>query len=310
MRHLVGDDREDAVPRTARCGRGPRTVTSWPDGRRRAPLRRRLGDLGRRRVELDRQPVGVAYATAAPTNAGEQRVRPGRAGSSAPGAPGWPRRTGARSRSSSTNSTSRPSGEVPEITQPGLGQRVPVGVVHLVPVPVPLGDLGRVRTPRPRASPGVSVGRVGAQPHGAAQVALAGDDVLLVGHGGDDRVRRRRASNSGELAPARPARWRATSIVMHCRPRHRPRVGMPFSRAYRAAPILPSMPRTPKPPGITTPSTPARAAAAPVGRVAVVAGHPAELRPGRGGRSRPRGSPRSPTGRRRAGRRTCRPARR
>ena len=40
---------------------------------------------------------------------------------------------------------------------------------------------------------------------------------------------------------------------------------MPFSRAYRAAPILPSMPRTPNPPGMTTPSTPASAAAAPAG---------------------------------------------
>ena len=58
-----------------------------------------------------------------------------------------------------------------------------------------------------------------------------------------------RSSNSSELAPARPARWRATSMVMHCRPRHRPRIGMPFSRAYRAAPILPSMPADAEPAG-------------------------------------------------------------
>src|SRR5690606_17983542 len=32
------------------------------------------------------------------------------------------------------------------------------------------------------------LGGVAAEPHGAAHVALAGDDVLLVGHGGDDRV--------------------------------------------------------------------------------------------------------------------------
>src|SRR6266511_993772 len=72
-------------------------------------------------------------------------------------------------------------------------------------------------------------------------------------------------SNSSELAPSRPATWRSTSIVMHCRPRHRPRAGMACSRAYRAAPILPSMPRTPNPPGITTPSTPDSAVAAPDG---------------------------------------------
>ena len=40
---------------------------------------------------------------------------------------------------------------------------------------------------------------------------------------------------------------------------------MPFSRAYRTAPILPSMPRTPNPPGTSTPSTPSRCLAAPSG---------------------------------------------
>ena len=38
---------------------------------------------------------------------------------------------------------------------------------------------------------------------------------------------------------------------MHCRPRHSPRIGIWFSRAYRTAPTLPSTPRMPKPPGIT-----------------------------------------------------------
>jgi hypothetical protein len=38
-------------------------------------------------------------------------------------------------------------------------------------------------------------------------------------------------SNSAELAPSSPAMLRATSITMHCSPRHRPRVGMPCSRA-------------------------------------------------------------------------------
>ena len=38
-------------------------------------------------------------------------------------------------------------------------------------------------------------------------------------------------SNSLDEAPSRPATLRAYSMTMHCRPRHRPSVGMPFSRA-------------------------------------------------------------------------------
>ena len=71
--------------------------------------------------------------------------------------------------------------------------------------------------------------------------------------------------NSEESAPSRPARCRATSMTMHCRPRHRPRIGIWFSRAYRIAPTLPSTPRMPKPPGMQTPSTSCRARAAPSG---------------------------------------------
>ena len=40
---------------------------------------------------------------------------------------------------------------------------------------------------------------------------------------------------------------------------------MPFSLAYRTAPIFPSMPRTPNPPGTSTPSTPSSWRAAPSG---------------------------------------------
>src|SRR3954452_22922685 len=46
----------------------------------------------------------------------------------------------------------------------------------------------------------------------SAMVAITGCGVL--------------GSNSAELAPSRPARSRATSITMHCRPRHRPSVEM------------------------------------------------------------------------------------
>ena len=72
-------------------------------------------------------------------------------------------------------------------------------------------------------------------------------------------------SNSAEFAFSRPATLRAYSMTMHCRPRHRPRVGMPLIRVYLSAPSLPSMPRTPNPPGTQTPSTPASACAAPSG---------------------------------------------
>jgi hypothetical protein len=39
------------------------------------------------------------------------------------------------------------------------------------------------------------------------------------------------ASNSVELAFSKPATLRAYSMTMHCRPRHRPSVGMPLTRA-------------------------------------------------------------------------------
>ena len=55
--------------------------------------------------------------------------------------------------------------------------------------------------------------------------------------------------NSAELASLIPAKLRAASITMHCKPRHRPRVGILFSRAYVSAPSFPSIPRIPKPPG-------------------------------------------------------------
>ena len=73
------------------------------------------------------------------------------------------------------------------------------------------------------------------------------------------------SSNSAEFAPSSPAMVRAAWMTMHCRPRHRPSVGMPLRWACARAPSLPSMPRMPKPPGTSTPDTPFSAAAAPDG---------------------------------------------
>ncbi len=72
-------------------------------------------------------------------------------------------------------------------------------------------------------------------------------------------------SNSVELASVMPARLRAASITMHCRPRQRPSSGMRFSRAYWMAPTLPETPRSPKPPGMQMPSTSPSCSAAPAG---------------------------------------------
>ena len=41
------------------------------------------------------------------------------------------------------------------------------------------------------------------------------------------------------LAPVSPARFRATSIAMHCRPRQRPSSGIPWVRAWRDRADLP-----------------------------------------------------------------------
>ena len=83
--------------------------------------------------------------------------------------------------------------------QPALGDAVAVGVVDLVAVPVPLGHLGGLiglRHNRIR----LQHRRIGAQPHGAAEVGLAGDRVALVGHRGDHRI--------GRLRDRTPRSWR------------------------------------------------------------------------------------------------------
>ena len=52
-------------------------------------------------------------------------------------------------------------------------------------------------------------------------------------------------------------------MTIHCNPKHKPRVGIRFSRAYFNAPSFPSIPRTPNPPGTQIASTPSSAALAP-----------------------------------------------
>ena len=71
--------------------------------------------------------------------------------------------------------------------------------------------------------------------------------------------------NSAELASLIPAKLRAASMTMHCKPKQSPRVGILFSRANLSAPNLPSIPRTPKPPGTQIASTSPRAFFAPSG---------------------------------------------
>ena len=115
--------------------------------------------------------------------------------------------------------------------QPGLLlQLTAVGVVDLVAVAVALLDVRLVVVDLADDGALGELGRVHAQPHGAAHVALARDDVQLLGHGGDHRVGGGRFELGG-VGAGMPARFRAASMTMHWRPRHRPSSGILFSRA-------------------------------------------------------------------------------
>lgn len=61
------------------------------------------------------------------------------------------------------------------------------------------------------------------------------------------------SSNSSEVILLSFNIERANSIVIICIPRHRPKYGTLFSRAYFAAAIFPSIPLDPNPPGIKIP---------------------------------------------------------
>ena len=117
-------------------------------------------------VDLE-QPGGLrpsARARAAATNARNRGWgRSGRLLNSGwawvPTQNGWP--------SSSTNSTSRSSGDVPDRPQPGLLQPPPVAGVELVAVPVALVDEG-LAVGLGHLGAGPQPGRVDAEAHGAA----------------------------------------------------------------------------------------------------------------------------------------------
>ena len=70
-------------------------------------------------------------------------------------------------------------------------------------------------------------------------------------------------SNSAEFAPCIFAKFLATSMTIHCSPKHNPKVGILFSRANCKAPNFPSMPRTPNPPGTQMACTSFSASVAP-----------------------------------------------
>src|SRR5256886_847231 len=203
-----------------------------------------------------------AYASAAPTNAANNGC--GRVGRLLSSGCAWvATKNGCSSRSSSTNSTNRPSGEVPEIRSPALVRASRYALLTSYRCRCRSDTSGcpyASATIEPATSVAGYAPRRIVPPRSPCPATMSAWSAMVAITGWAAP-----SSNSRELAPSSPARWRATSMVMHCNPRHRPRIGTPCSRAYRAAPILPSMPRTPNPPGITTPSTPARAWAAPVG---------------------------------------------
>ena len=236
--------------------------------------------------------VGLRVRQRGADERGEQRVRPGRpALELRVRLGGHEERVHARA-ASSTNSTSRPSGEVPEIRSPALVERVPVGVVDLVPVPVPLGRPRSTRTPRPRSSPRPAA--PGTSPAASCRPGRPCRRRCPPGRpwwrspGGGAG-----SSNSSELAPVQAGQVtrRPRSSCTAGRGRARG-VGIPFSRAYRTAPILPSMPRTPKPPGMHDPvhAGERRRGAGRGDRSRRWA--PSGAPPGRGGRSRRPGPPR------------------
>src|SRR5271165_870918 len=73
--------------------------------------------------------------------------------------------------------------------QPALGDLLAVFVVHLVPVPVPLRNLGGLVCLSHDGSR-FQHGRIRTEPHRAAEVGFPRDGVALVGHRGDDGIGR------------------------------------------------------------------------------------------------------------------------
>ena len=126
------------------------------------------------------------YSSAAPMNATNSGC--GRVGRLFSSGCAWvPTMNGWTSAAYSTNSTRCPSGRGAGEPQPALRDAVAVLVVDLVAVAVPLGHLGGLICLRHNRTR-LQHGRIGAQPHGAAEVRLTGDGVALVGHRGDHRI--------------------------------------------------------------------------------------------------------------------------
>jgi len=189
----------------------------------------------------------------------EQRVRAGWPDRNS----GWAwvrRKNGCRSRRNSANSTSRPSGDRPENTHPGLLQPLTVTVVDFVPVPVPFLTLGSPYSSRTRVP--------SASSRGTGRAACAAHVRSPLPHPpgppcGDHRVRGGRVE-LGAVAPSRPARCRAASMTRHCRPEAQAEAAGCVRRRTRSR-RLALDPAHPEAAGDeATPSAP-RAAAAPRG---------------------------------------------
>ena len=127
---------------------------------------------------------------------------------------------------SSMISGSRPSGDRPAEAHAGLLQLLAILGVDLVAVAVALGDLRLAVDLGDLAALGQR-GGIGAEPHGAAEVAVELALLQLVAahpfrHQADHRLGRS-APNSVEPAFSMPTRSRAASITAICMPKQMPK---------------------------------------------------------------------------------------
>ncbi len=182
----------------------------------------------------------------------------------------------------STISGRMPSGDMPENTSPLRFHPLAVVDVHLVAVAVALADrVAAIACPRTR-DPGASTARVGAEPHGAAEIAaLARRSISLprahsvisptTGSSLGPNSVRGRVRHAGQVAGALDHRH------LHAEADAEERDAC--SRANRTAAILPSEPRSPKPPGTRMPCTSSRRATRGSGALEDLAVHPVEPDP-------------------------------
>ena len=138
---------------------------------------------------------------------------------------------------SSKISGSTPSGDRPEKMQARLLERVAIGDVDLVAVAVALGDRRRRRRSRRPWLP-AQHRLIGAEPHGAAEIAAVARRLLLVaahplGHQADDGLRASGRTRSRTRPRCRPGSAPPRSSPSACRSRCRNRE-LPCSRAKLA----------------------------------------------------------------------------